>query len=176
MIKRLIAAALFCVIAVPAWAAMNIQQDGDGTANWKGQNTGTLDHCVGGVDIIRDVQLNKAAIHYVPVPVDRGVLKNIWGVINGANTGTATVRFFVNETNDAIQFTNAAASQATDVSLAFTNESAGAVERISTIGEVSGATKLSGNALTEGQYLAIAANSGAGEVVTAAILVRICPR
>ena len=176
MIKRLIAAALFCVIAVPAWAAMNIQQDGDGTANWKGRTTGTHDHCVGGVDIFRDVQLNKSAVHYVPISVSRGVIKNAWGVIQGANTGTALVRFFVNETNDPIAFTNAARSQSTAVSIAFTNESAGAVERISQIGEVSGGTQLSGNAMSEGQYLAIISNSGTTSVVTAAILVRICPR
>ena len=76
MIKRLLLAALLGVIALPASAAMNIQQRGDGTASWIGRTTGTFSNCVGGTNLRFTVPLADGKVtDYQPVNITNAVIK-----------------------------------------------------------------------------------------------------
>lgn len=178
MIKRLIAAATFCLVSASAMAAMNIRQDGDGTANWQGAKTGTFDNCVGGTNLtFRDVRLDQANTTYLPVNVTGAIIKGAWGVSGGTSAGTSHVKIYVNQTTHALEFLNAAGTLATDAQLTFSTAVAGDTARISTMGEVSGATRLASNTTIEGGYIAVASDGGGSTSdASASIIVRVCPR
>ena len=185
MIKRLLLAALLGVIALPASAAMNIQQRGDGTASWIGRTTGTFSNCVGGTNLRFTVPLADGKVtDYQPVNITNAVIKGAWGVSRGTSAGTSHVKIYVNQLTHALQFYDTGSSTvATDARLTFSTASAGTTARISTVADVlanwgaSGATRLASNTAIEGAYIAVSSDGGGTTTnASANILIRVCPR
>ena len=177
MIKRLLAVAALLLFTVPAMAAMNIQQRGDGTAEWNGAtDTKRFGNCAGGVNLQMPVQLNILSTGYAVSPVTNGVIRGAYAVSPVATTGTATLKLWVNQTTTPVRFYNTANTVTSDAVLTFSTASAGTVARISQASETLGGAGLIHQTIKEGDFIAVGSNGSATGLSTAQVVVQVCPR
>ena len=98
--KLLIAAAVLVVCASTANAAMNIRQNGDGTADWVGAipDAPQFSNCVGSVQLGTDIALTGPVVTYsLMSPITNAVIRNIQAAIPrpvGSSTSLATITVF----------------------------------------------------------------------------------
>lgn len=182
--KKFVLALALCFVSSAVLAAMNLRQQGDGTADWVGSShTSERQNCVGGANIPIDVRLDTAVSGYGVSPISNAVIRDIFGIVTGGSTtGKTLLEFFVNQTTTPLKFVNKAHTLVTQTTLRFHTPAAGEVARISDFGDVSGSNSLLQNHLTNQtnlkkyDYIAIAADGGSSGTVTARVIVQVCPR
>lgn len=178
MIKRLFVAALLLALSAPvAWATVNIRQNSDGTADLVGGNDQKrFGNCLGGQILQIPAQLNMSATRYGVSLVSNAVIRGVYGVTPLSTTGVGRVTVYANQLTTPVRFFNNSASVTSVAHLRFDATSAGAIRRISTTAEVSGAAGLQHGDVIEGGYIAVSTDGGATGAVTAEVFVQVCPR
>jgi hypothetical protein len=176
--KRILAFVVALAISTPAFATMNIRQNGDGTAEWSG-STGTkrFGRCAGGQVIQLPAQLNALSTQYGVSAATSALIRGVYGVAPGTTTGTAILKIYANgQVASAVRFFSSSTGLATDATLRVSAGNAGVVQRISTVAEVTGATGMEYNTVEEGKYIAVGSDGGATGLVTAQVFIQACPR
>ena len=147
MIKRFILTALIAAgLSAPAWARIDIRQNGDGTADYVGAMGSTLS-CLGGVVLPADFAMSSLSSGAVVSTVTNALLRNIRVTRSGQTSGINRLTFWMNnhpiaEGATPVRFTS---NSNTTVTQAMIQMFAGSISRtdvLSTMSEVSGANNL----------------------------------
>lgn len=177
MLKRFLIAGLLLFCGAEAFAAVNVRQNGDGTADYVGaRDTARFGNCVGGEPIQIPVQLNTLSTGYGVSVSTNSIIRGVYSVTPTTTTGTATIRVYVNQVTTPVRFFSTTTGLATHATLGFRGAAAGTVSRISRLNEVTGALSVIDNAVQEGDYIAVGSDGGATGLATAQVFVQVCPR
>jgi hypothetical protein len=179
MIKRLLIAVVALAFAVPAMAAMNLQQKPDGTADWHGA-FGVPDNCAGGHMLHFQLQTNSLSTDFGVSPITNAIIRNAWATYPTTLAGQARFTFWIDgQTTTPVRYLNTTANQASRLEIWMRPGAWGTVKPISTFAQAgANALHLGTNANVLGQNMAIAASSDGGSTTsaTAKVILQICPR
>jgi hypothetical protein len=180
--RFLIAALLLCGLSFEALAAVNVRQNGDGTADFVGSSDSKrFGNCYGGQNIQIPVDLNRVMTGFGVSVVSNAVIRGAYAVTPDATAGDANLQVYVNNQTTPVRFghaTSGGSTAMTNAQIQFRATGAGGVARISTIAEVASASRLIYNTVKEGDYIAV----GSPGTVTsqgispAQVFIQVCPR
>jgi hypothetical protein len=193
MMKRLLVAAALAVMAVPAQAAMNIQQSPDGSADWVGSAGAGPKNCVGGVTHpVYFSNMANLTTKYLMSTITNAFIQNVWGTLDQTSAGRVTISVFA----QAVTNSSTGYGQATFSPIRF-RSSVGTLSRaelqldaqtltiagptvrtLSTL-QQAGAASLENNTLGHPNHM-IAVTNSQGLTTTAnvsgQVFIRVCPR
>ena len=197
--KKLLYAALLAItglaFAAPSFAAMNIRQNQDGTADWVGSRPDDpfFSQCVGAVHLDTSAWFNGLSTQAVLSPVTNAVLRNIQVVVNPPS-GVATMtqgsfQFYIGRVNGVANTTHPLvyrsqnSNVATTINLVVYPHTRGRVFTISTPAEAGpfvSVPRLVSNTVMRGDPIFVQTTgtlgTAAGNHFSASILYTLCPR
>lgn len=178
--KRLLLAALVCLLALPAQGRVQQRQAGDGTGRWVG-SAGDSGTCLGGALLQYTLGLSSIATRYSVSPITKAFIDNVWVTVDGTPSGTAVLRFFAGDYFSAspVTFNDPSTSLTTEATIEINaGVGAGGVVDISTATEVSDTpsdvTRIWDD-VQRGETVIVTSDGGANNV-SAHVLISVCPR
>lgn len=182
MLKRILGALGVLVLAsVPAFATVNLHQEGDGTGAWHGAR-GDAHSCVGG-DNIRLVfpYLSVASTQYVVSSITNGVIKRIRAVLPASSTGEPRIAFYTHSQTAVPLRLIGPSGTVTPVYLDIPPGSAGAVYDVTDASKLrqedstADATHYDHNEV-QGESIAVGTFAAGSSAVSATVVIQVCPR